>query len=178
MIQISLEMKGDEALIAASNRYRKGIPRVTLNATRRVLRRAVTVIKKDIRSRSEFGRNLFTKRGSGPDLNKLVTVIRARGTEDSIDTGIRLKGLPKIIEQGGVTEKHTIKPRSAPRLAFQGTGRFSGGLIFAKVVNHPGSTVRPHGYAAAVHRTLGPLLTREVGTALANLKAATFGQHA
>jgi hypothetical protein len=47
-----------------------------------------------------------------------------------------------ILERGGVTRAHTILPRTASVLAFEGPA----GLVFAKRVNHPGSVIPARPY--------------------------------
>lgn len=173
MIELSLELKGDEILIAASKKFRAALPKTAANAARRVLRRRITTIKKRIRAESGIGRSIWGSKGGG--LDKLVTLIRPTGTEDTLSTGVKLKGLPRMIEEGGQTKPHVIKAKNAPRLAFV----VGGHPVFVKQVDHKrGSVIRPHGIAAAEMKAAQYDLAREVNESIAKLKASLFSQAA
>jgi hypothetical protein len=64
----------------------------------------------------------------------------------SISAVVSSTGVPyaEILEQGGRTAPHTIVPRVASVLAFEGAS----GLVFAKRVNHPGSNFPARPYAS------------------------------
>ena len=108
------------------------------------LRAEMKSVKGDIedhyRSRSGLGRALWhaTKRPSGkPPL--LVKVGRTSKKGDTYVTGIVVTGMAALIEKGGRTKAHKIRPLTAKRLAFN----VGGNAVFAKLVQHPGSTVTP-----------------------------------
>jgi hypothetical protein len=172
-ITFDFTLKGEEVLRAASKEFRKAIPRVAVNAMRRVLRRRITVIKKRMVAESGVANTIWGK--GAKSLGAQVTLIKPRGTEEGITTGIKLKGLAAMIEQGGTTAPHPIKAKNADRLVFLGTGKFSGGLVMTKTVNHPGSRIRPHGIAARELQGAGPDCLREVSDAIAKLRIKIFG---
>lgn len=169
MIDITLDLRGAEELIGTSRKIQGLIGRTTLNAMRRVVRRRITTTKKRIRTESGLGTSIWGKKGSG--LEKMVTLIKARLTPETIETGIKLKGLPKLLETGGRTKAHDITSKSG----VLGPWTFNGRMMFAKTVKHPGSTIRPHGIAEAELKAAGPEVVREVDAALGKLVGNASG---
>jgi hypothetical protein len=152
VIAIQINLAGAPELIAKSNRIRSLVSRVTLNAIRRVVRRHITTTKQDIRTQSGIGRSIWGKNASG--LNTIVSLIRARMTPEMIETGIKLKGLPKMIEEGGRTKPFQMHPY---------------GNKFAKKVTHPGAPIRAHHFAQTQLLRASPLIVREVEISLGRL---------
>lgn len=63
-----------------------------------------------------------------------------------------------IMEAGGTTPAHDIKPKKAGALAFNGT--------VTKLVHHPGATYEGKHFAAEVAREDGPLIEEMLGQAV------------
>jgi hypothetical protein len=127
-MDLNIQLKGVEKLMAQSAGFRKAVPRVVLNAIRRPLRRKITVIKRRIRNECGIGASIWGAKAKG--LDTLVTLIKAKLKDQSIVTGIKLRGIPSMIEGGGRFKPHTIK---------SGFGRGP--------IPHPGANVRPHNIA-------------------------------
>lgn len=162
MIGVTLNLTGAKELIGRSNRIRSLIGRTTLNAIRRPIRRGITTIKGEMRRSSSIGKRVHAA-GKSRFMLAGVKEIRPEITADSIDTGIKLTGLPRLIEQGGRTRAHVI--RGKPWLVF----KVGGQQVFAKKVNHPGAQVGAHKYAEREVSRLVPRIVEEVDKALGAL---------
>jgi hypothetical protein len=136
---IEIDLHGAEAFLESSKRFRNGLRRTIENSLRRGIRKTITATKTDIRTDSGLGRTIWGRKPAG--LNKLVTLIRVRGGETAIETGMKLKGLPRLIEQGGQIRPHAIRIR-----AF--TDRL-GRRMPPRTVQHPGAPVRAHGFGGS-----------------------------
>lgn len=136
---IEIELRGAEALIAASKRFRNGLRKTVENSLRRGVRKTIKDTKRDIQTGSGIGRTIWGKNPVG--LSKLVTLIRVRGSETAIETGMKLKGLPRMIEEGG-----QIRPHRIPIRAFTDS---LGRNMPARTVQHPGAPVRAHGFGGS-----------------------------
>lgn len=167
-MDLHLQLKGVDALMKQSVTFQKKLPTNVLNSIRRQVRRTITTVKRDIRQSSGIGRRIWQKNAS--TLNKLVTLVRARVRDNAIETGISLKGLPGLIEQGGQIKRHEIKGK--PWLIFTGKQ----GLVFAKKVQHPGAAVRRHSYADQAVKRDESAVQLEVRTGITTLIGETFGQ--
>lgn len=170
-MDLSIELKGTEALAKNSVTFKKRYPRTVLNAMRRAIRRDITKIKAALKALSGLGQTVWAKRrGSIPQQVSLIQARVADGGQ-SLITGVKLKGLARLIEEGGRTKAHQIKPRTAPKLAF----KVAGNLVFARGVNHPGSPVRAHGIAGRIMaNNTGPAVQREVYEATSKLITEIF----
>jgi hypothetical protein len=100
----------------------------------------------------------FTARLANQVRSNIASIFRSAGPlYDSVDHSVTettrsvrgdvfTRGVPyaRIQEEGGTTRAHTIVPRVASVLAFEGPA----GLVFAKRVNHPGSNIPARPYAS------------------------------
>lgn len=88
---------------------------------------------------SGLGRALWAKRRKGgPPLILKSNPARFSRSGDGFIGGFTARGMAGIIEAGGRTEEHLIKPKRARLLVFEGQS----GLVFTKAVRHPGGPVR------------------------------------
>lgn len=160
-MEMTVDLKGVDKLIASSQAFRERLPGAVLNAMRDQLRRTLDTVKRDIASNSGIGQTIWGKNPKG--LDKLVTLIQARVKDGAIETGIRVNGLPKIIDQGGTIKPHFIR---------HGFGRPK------NRIPHPGTQVRQHGFArTALDRDVSKVIL-EVRMAVVKLSSQTFGQAA
>lgn len=162
---IEIELRGAEALIESSKRFRNGMRRTVENSLRRGVRKTITDTKRDIRTGSGIGRKIWGRNASG--LNKLVTLIRVRASETAIETGIKFKGLPRMIEEGDQIRPHAIK-----------VGPYTDSLgrsMPARTLQHPGAPVRAHGFGGSnLRRDEGHILDTLAGD-VGRWLGATFG---
>lgn len=134
--------------------------RVLANAVRRGARRVVAASQREIASKG-IGRAIW---GANPrGLRKLVTVARARGESAVVETAIQAVGIPALMETGGQTKTHPIKPkRQGGVLAFMG----SQGAAFARfVTNHRARINRQPSIEPELQRAL-PTIQREMTDSL------------
>jgi hypothetical protein len=84
----------------------------------------------------------------------IVNNLRARRStsQEAFVAGVQIVGMAAIMEEGGRTKAHPIRPRQAGALYFKGR---SGRLIRAGAVEHPGSRIDRRNVA-------GPLFDRAV----------------
>lgn len=136
---IDIDLHGMEALLESSKRFRRGLTRTIANSLRRGVRKTITDTKRDIRTGSGIGVAVWGRKPSG--LNKIVTLIRVRADEAQVVTGIKLKGLALLIEQGGQIAPHKIRIGSF----IDSRGRH----MPARTVQHPGGPVRAHGFGGS-----------------------------
>lgn len=162
---IEIELRGHEAIIESSKRFRNGLRKTMENSLRRGVRPTIADTKRDIRTSSGLGRTIWGKNSSG--LNKLVTLIRVRGNEAQVETGIKFKGLPRMIEEGGQIRPHAIK-----------IGPYTDSLgrnMPARTLQHPGAPVRAHGFGGSnLRRDEGHILETLAGD-VGRWLGATFG---
>ncbi len=168
MLTLSVELKGVDALMKDNAEFRQKLPANVLNSIRRQIRRTITTVKQDIRTKSRFGERIWGQKPKG--LDKLVTLIKAQSTGLAIRTGIKLKGIPAMIESGGKIQAHKIQ--GVPWMSFQ----IKGIGIRIKTVNHPGSAVRGHGFAERALERDADLVNKEVRIGIDKLIGDTFGQ--
>lgn len=76
----------------------------------------------------------------------IVKNIRARRStsQGAFVAGVSVQGMAAIMEEGGRTAPHKIRPRFAKELIFRGR---VGGIVRTKEVNHPGSRIDRHAVA-------------------------------
>jgi hypothetical protein len=159
VIALGLQLLGIEQAIERTRTARRDISRATLNAARRVVRRRLTRIRQDIRTATGLGVSIWGDSPSG--LSKIVSLVRARIEEGRVETGIKLKGLPAIIETGGRLRPHTIRPQYGKFLANPALNFISRGPV-----RHTGANVRPHGIAQRHADDSLPEILREMDLAL------------
>ena len=168
-MEIELHLAGLDTLMEMNRRYASGVPGAILNGIRNQVRQTITVVKSDIRTKSGIGRRIWGKNGSG--LNKIVTLVKARSAGGLVETGIKLKGLPAIIETGGRIKAHTI--RGKPYLRFPGKG--GEGFTVTKMVKHPGAPVMRHEFAKDALERDGQKIQLAVSASLQRMKERIFG---
>ena len=162
-LEFTMELKGVDKLIASNKTYAKRLPGVVLNAVRRPLRRKVTRIKQRIKRESGLGKSIWGAKGKGVGLDKIVKLIKSKVSGDgtSLITGVSLKGLPVLIEQGGQIKPHIIKK--------------AWGKVTA---NHPGAPVRAHGFARTEMSGAASEVLAAIRTDLDKLALKVFGKAA
>jgi len=173
VIDLQLDLRGVDALLTKNRRFPGILRRAVVNSLRRTVRRTATVVKQEIRSGSGIGRTIWGKNASGLTKQGLVSIIRPRVSGDSIETGLSFRGIPKLIEEGGRIKAHRIKGKTARGfLAFEGRK----GLILTKSVQHPGSTVRAHGFGGSALRRNERMIADDVNAAIRKAVEETYGQ--
>lgn len=107
--------------------------RAPVDATRRELSQEV---RKGFREKNP-GRSIFRRRRKGFAAPPLAVSVRSRRGQSPETYAFRLtvKGMAALIEKGGRTKAHRQVPKKAKVLRFEA----SGGAVFAKQVQHPGS---------------------------------------
>lgn len=147
---LDVNLQGVQELIYRNRLFAKRAARTIKNSLQRTLRRTATQVSKDIRSRG-IGRAIWEGKGGAGDIKrqKLITVIEPHAEGDSIVTGLKFRGVPRLIEEGGRTKAHPIVGGKGKHglLIFEGrSGSFGGeGLVRKKRVQHPGGPVRRGG---------------------------------
>lgn len=173
-MDLDVELRGVDVLIEANETFRRRLPFNVLSSLRQQVNRTIATVKKDIAQRSTFGRKIWGKNPKG--LDKQVTFIKFRVTADGgVETGIKLVGIPRLLEDGGRIKEHTI--RGNPFLIF--SAPWAKGLaVIAKKVNHPGGPVPARRFAAqAMERDSGSALA-EVSAGVNRLIGEVFGKSA
>jgi hypothetical protein len=167
-MEVTLELKGVEEMIKANQNFAKRLPTAVLNGIRNQVRQNITTVKRDIRTKSGLGNRIWGKKGKG--LDSIVTLVKSRAAGGAVETGIKLKGMAAMIESGGQIKPHKIVGK--PFLVFPGK---SGGVTFAKVVNHPGAPVRAHNFARQALDRDGQKITTSVDKSVGKLRDQVFG---
>lgn len=155
-MEINIQLKGVDKLMAQNRAFAGRLPGVVLNAVRRPIRRSITVVKRRMRTECGIGVSIFGKNGSG--LNSIVTLIKARVRQNQLETGIKVVGLAALIESGGRIKPHIIR---------RGFGRGP--------IPHPGSAVRAHHIARQELDKVGPEVMHAVREDISKLIGKTFG---
>lgn len=172
-MELSLDLRGVDALIAKNARFPKMLSRAVVNSFRRTLRRTATSVQRDIRSQSGIGRTIWGKNASGLRKQSLVTIIRPRVTEGAIETGLRFRGIPKLLEEGGRLKAHKIRGKSARGLlVFEGRK----GLVVIKSVQHPGAAVRAHGFGGSALRRNERTIAQDVDASIRKTVEQVYGK--
>jgi len=78
-----------------------------------------------------------------------------------IETGLRLRGFAALVEGGGTTKPHEIKPKNAEILAWPSVD----GMNFARRVSHPGGRIPRNPFTADAGRLSQPDFVREMDKA-------------
>ena len=98
-----------------------------------------------VRLSDQIQNNIIELFHSNGRLFNSVYVTRRQGL---ITASIRDVPYARILEEGGKTSAHVIEPRNVSLLKFEGTNGYGNaqGLVYAKLVNHPGSVfpARPY----------------------------------
>ena len=87
--------------------------------------------------KSGIGRAIFRRKGGVPLILK-SNPARFSSSGDGFTGGFTARGMAALIETGGRTEEHPIKPKTAGLLVFPGKS----GMVFTRHVNHPGGPVK------------------------------------
>ncbi len=163
MIDLSLDLRGVDALIANNKRFLREVTRALKNSLTRTLRRTRTTVQRDIRTESSLGRKIWGRSASGLKSQGLVSIIEPKGEGDGIVTGLRFKGIPRLLEDGGRIKAHRIKAREG-RLVFEVGGK----TIYARAVKHPGGPVHKHGFGSRRLRENERLIADDVNRSIQN----------
>jgi hypothetical protein len=170
MIELSMVLNGEEPIQAFLRDYYKTLDRSLTNALRRGLTRIATATKNQIRTESGIGRTIWGKKPG--NLTKQVYRMKITKRGDDLQSGIKLKGLPALVEAGGQIKPHEIKPKNRPFLAFRGEK----GWVFTKdPVHHPGATVRAHGFGKAAAQREAPAILADMNAEIDALHGKAFG---
>ena len=174
MISLSLDLKGADELMAKSRILPKLLSRAVKNSLTRTLRRTATTVRKDIQ-RSGIGRTIWGKKISGMVKQKLVTIIQPHASGESIETGLRFRGIPRLIEEGGRMKAHPIGSRKGADGVIVFKGRT--GWVVTKGVKHPGSMVRAHGFGGSALRRDERLFADDVNASIRRVLDAAEAAH-
>lgn len=139
------------------------------NAMRRVIRRARTQALDRGSQLPGVLHAVFEKDRSG--LRKLVKTIRVRRSGETFESGLEVKGLAALAENGGRTAAHRIVPKLARLLVWQGPA----GLVFAREVRHPGGRVPKTPFVRPQIERSAEAMKVEVETALDALQKRLLG---
>lgn len=166
----------------AAKRFRtlaQEIDRQTVNAIRRGQHAARKLAFAEF-AKTGIGR-AFDKRKKNGQLRDSTSQARAvikRERVKKVGTvyiaDLRLKGFAALVEAGGQTRPHMIRPKNKPALAWQATSGALAGkwLRFRQPVQHPGSRIPRQPFAAAAARRAGPEFGREVEVGLVKARTA------
>ncbi len=117
--------------------------------------------------KTAIGSRIFKARG-GPRL--LVKTLRSRVQgSGAYEGGISVRGMAALIEEGGKTKPHPIRPKKRTLLKFD----VGAGTAFARRVEHPGSRVPKFPVALNRFRALASTVPQSVERAL----RATAAEH-
>ena len=123
-----------------------------------------------------IGRKIWGQKNTG--LKKLVRVGKVDEVGDNMQGTVTAAGLAGLIEEGGRTEEHDIKPRRGGRLLARRAGENHGRVFFVKagrfvgpiqrkkrrpkgtvVIQHPGGPVEKQGRVLEALEELRPTFT-------------------
>lgn len=142
-----------------------------------IVRRYTSLVRKEARTGyrgTSIGKKLWGrgKRTGSPTLSlKTIRAVLSR-TERAWVGGIKVKGMAAIMEQGGKTAPHIIRPRVSAYLYFPSR---SGGLIKASSVRHPGSQIRRYPVIQRAQKRTISEVRKSMETAISKLFAERFG---
>lgn len=169
MMDFALSITGAAEREAELLKFARMLDRPVINAFRRGVRRIASQIRPSFLG-TGIGRAIWGKRASG--LSKLVYGMRVTKVGDELQTGIKLKGIPALLEDGGRILPHVIKPKNAPFLVFQAGGRW---VRTAKGVRHPGMPLLAHNFARTAIARETPAIIEDLNREIGILKQETFG---
>jgi hypothetical protein len=97
-------------------------------------------------------------------------------------TGLRFRGIPRLIEEGGRTKPHKIQSRKgkAGLLVFEGRPRGEWGtssIVAIRSVQHPGGRVRAHGFGGSALRRDERLFADDVNASIRRVLDAAEAAH-
>lgn len=168
---IELDLRGVAELAQKNTRFLRDAGKALKNSLTRTTRRGATAVKRDVRA-SGIGRRIWGKDPSGLTKQKLVAAISPRVRGDAIEAGLRFKGIPKLIEEGGRIKQHKIIGKTKRGLlVFEGHR----GTVFARGVRHPGGPVRQHGFGAAWLRQNESMISEDVNQSIRKVVEETYG---
>jgi len=162
-----MQVFSPEQMADALDRFGKDAPREQINAIRRAMTFARSIVIKRVRS-TGVGRALWGRKGSGARL--MVPRQRVTRSGGVIHGGLLLRGLAAMIDAGGRTLPHEIKPKKARVLANTVSGFFS-----ATAVRHPGSRIAAEAFSEAAMREALPRITEEIDKGLQRLADRVIG---
>jgi len=142
-----------------------------------IVRQYTALIRKEARTGyrgTSIGKKLWGRgRRTGSPTLSLKTIRAALSrSERAWVGGIKIKGMAAIMEQGGSTAPHIIRPRTAAYLYFPSPG---GGLIRASSVRHPGSRIRRYPVIERAQKRTLPEVKKAMERAVAKLFEERFG---
>jgi len=163
-------MRGSPAQVAVTVRnFDKLKGKAELNAFRRGLTFARGLLV-NLYTTHGIGRSIFGKKKGGMRL--LIKRVKVQDDGNRIKGGLEVRGIAALIELGGKTKAHEIRPK-ARWLAFAPTGGRIGSifgqeareLVFAKLVKHPGSRIPKTPQAERALRESVPRINIQIGQA-------------
>lgn len=159
---MSVETTGFKEREAELRGFARILDRPVLDAFQRGAKRIAEQTRTDIASEG-IGRSIWGKKPRG--LTRVVQEIRPEKTGDELISGVRLKGIPAMIEEGGRIQTHKIKATPKRPIASKARGFFSKGPV-----THPGMSLaaRHYGEHALTRETPSIVedMNREIGIAL------------
>lgn len=179
MIDLQINLRGVEEILAKNARFLPVLRRAVVNSLRRTTRRAATEVKADVRTRSGIGRKIWGKDPSGLTKQGLISIIQPQVRGDSIEAGLKLRGIPRLLEEGGRYGPHTIRSKRGGFLVFEGRPRGEFGtssMVVTRKVEHRGSPVRPHGFGGSALRRRQSEIADDLNLSIRNAVNATYGQ--
>lgn len=118
-------------------------------ALRTPVSKATRAARKDVKSRilkSTFGRGIWKGKIKDEPGRPRFMLSRSRVRRSTTLNwwvgSFKLSGMAAMIDLGGRLRRHTIKPKSASKLVFAGTGGLQGQTVVTRSVSHPGAVVR------------------------------------
>lgn len=134
-VVVTVEVRG----LAEAQATIRALPAASKAAGEKFARKAGVVVER-------FWKLHLSGPASGTRLGVRTGTLRSSIHHEEVSPGVVVVGTDKpyarIHEFGGQTRPHVIRPRTAKMLAWRGPE----GMVFARVVNHPGSKIpaRPH----------------------------------
>lgn len=170
---------GEHALKLAGEaleRFRKGLATSETNSGRRAGRKIRAEAVASFAS-SGIGRAIWggsVSRAGKKAWQKSIRVVIAfprvrREGPNALNISMHLRGFAGLVEKGGQTKPHTIKPNRAKFLAFEAGRRLGdvlgihgGNKVFTRSVRHPGSKVPRAPFAEPAMRKGVSIVAREL----------------
>lgn len=164
---LNIQLHGDQQLV---QKFESAGPRA-----RAELERAITklclILEGNIKNEKLSGQVLHVRTGN---LRASIHTVPVESSGDVITGRVASSGDVKygaIHEFGGKTPAHLIYPKNAQALAFEGSRPNAsfvgpGNVVFAKYVNHPGSTMPERSYMRSALGDMKEQIRRELQVAI------------
>jgi hypothetical protein len=167
VISLSASVSGVKEREAELRKFARMLDRPVINAFRRGVRRIATEVRTKMRGEG-IGRSIWGRKPAS--LTKQVYGMRVTKVGDELTTGVKLKGLPAMIEEGGRVRPHQIKPRPGKALASAARNFFAKGPV-----QHPGMSIGARHFARTAMSREAPAIMADCNREIGVLKKETFG---